>query len=802
MVKTKHGKGEKEDSMLKHHFIIYLLLFLIIGCAAYKELKPKPEISFLENGYIEILDKDKPFDLKKDKKYFIKFPCPQNENNCLVLEIWNKEVIRSYLTRIFDDGKGQIMKIPDESTYPSRLSVYSADRTTPIYFWVIEQVSQDMILNLKYRYIAQWRFKFENKHETFNKILEDNRLDRKKYDAIGIDLPAERINFEEEIKSTGEKSKNIQQVKGQLKEIEALLPQSILKSADDAYQSYLRLKSNINKELQLQDDYLTTLKILNTAADPQRKTEKYLKAIPDFLDYLHETKRFPENALSEAKRVISKRFTGISPFLRKFLLEKNDIEPLPFDPEGIKQLHTVCGKTPDAKLEETMIYIKTFNKSTEQIKSVESELNSIKTFVKKGGPWPDYKLYKEAKIRISGLSLPVTRNDLEAHKTFQSYDCTLLMLKKIKKIQEELGRLNEQYQRADYLVAQINDFKEQLDYRQIIRILKENDDLTFLLEQYPDIDQLSLNQHKKHITTAIAEKNWILAEQHLEWFHRDSYFLNYEEIQPVKKRFVLDMEDTLYTIITRLSLQNTEKLMNDHKGQLHNIDSLYSNPAFQPVYKLTFTSGTPERLNSRNEELLRKVNAFRYITFPATAIELIYQDFVSNIHNDGVTKSHAIITHGKYYQGSDKKIKNLIAECDPKIAKWLTRAKEYRKIYVVPLSSDKRSNNKYMFRLNIQIPSEAQFPAFDVDIKLPEEIAAGASKQQWYDEMNFNNKLLKNEGRFSIFTPTRENGYECKITPLQVQKTGNNILEVTFTHPAYKVFEISVMGQKPIIRKN
>ena len=65
-----------------------------------------------------------------------------------------------------------------------------------------------------------------------------------------------------------------------------------------------------------------------------------------------------------------------------------------------------------------------------------------------------------------------------------------------------------------------------------------------------------------------------------------------------------------------------------------------------------------------------------------------------------------------------------------------------------------------------------------------------------------NGKVLKNEGRFRIVAPAADNNYECQITPVQMTKDADNILEVKFKYPALKVFEVSAMAQKPIIKKN
>ena len=147
-------------------------------------------------------------------------------------------------------------------------------------------------------------------------------------------------------------------------------------------------------------------------------------------------------------------------------------------------------------------------------------------------------------------------------------------------------------------------------------------------------------------------------------------------------------------------------------------------------------------------------------------------------------------------------IKNLIAECDPYAAKWITKAKQYRKVFVLPTTSKPGGSNQYLMKINLQIPSDAKFPVYDVNVKLPMEIARHAGSKQWYKEITFNKKILKNEGRFSISAPSADTNYEMQITPLQVNKTGNNVLEIVFDYDAFKVFEVSIMAQRPIMKKN
>jgi hypothetical protein len=188
--------------------------------------------------------------------------------------------------------------------------------------------------------------------------------------------------------------------------------------------------------------------------------------------------------------------------------------------------------------------------------------------------------------------------------------------------------------------------------------------------------------------------------------------------------------------------------------------------------------------------------------FPARAVKLLFEQFIKNPDDNGVLKARAVVAHGRYYQGKDKDTKARIAECDPLTAKWIVKPKEYRRVFAIPVTDSRRGKNKYMIRLNVNIPTEAMFPVYDVNIKLPREIAANAAASQWYDAISINKSLIKNEGRFSISAPAAANDYECQVTPVQMNKDKANVLEITFTHDSFKVLPVSVMVQKPIIKKN
>jgi hypothetical protein len=232
------------------------------------------------------------------------------------------------------------------------------------------------------------------------------------------------------------------------------------------------------------------------------------------------------------------------------------------------------------------------------------------------------------------------------------------------------------------------------------------------------------------------------------------------------------------------------------------VPGLYADSAFHPVFQLTFSSAGPADLAEKKAQIQAYLDGIKYVRFPENSIKSIYREFTGNMGNRGVEKARAIVEHGKFYKGGDKQVQGLIGECDVQAPKWIVRPKEYRKLLALPVTSNGQGVNEYMFRVQLKIPSEAQFPVFDVNLKLPQEIAEKSGREQWYESITIDKKPIRNEGRFRITSPSVDNNYEALITPVQMDKEGRNILEVRFKSPGFRVFEVSAMAQVPIIRKN
>jgi hypothetical protein len=373
----------------------------------------------------------------------------------------------------------------------------------------------------------------------------------------------------------------------------------------------------------------------------------------------------------------------------------------------------------------------------------------------------------------------------------------------IQKLAAEAESRANQYRQAESVTGSVAGFLSQRDYRSALTLLKQNVGLDFLTDKFRKLDTLSVQDQDRKVRDAVANNRFPEAEGTLKQFNGDQTFLFPQNVLGMRDRMVSDLEDSLYIVVDRVSRQRVDKFLEENVDTFENIDSLYTDSVFLPAYDITFSSGSKRELYQRKADLVTHLAKLKDNEFPSKAVNLLFDKFVKNPDDNGVLRGRAIVAHGKHYKGEDEKVKAKIRECDPNSPKWIVDPKEYRRLYVLPITDNRRGgNNKYFFRINVKIPTEAQFPVYDVNIKLPKEIASNAAQTQWYEKMTMNNNLLKNEGRFSITAPTAQNDFECQITPVSMLKDKSNFLDVTFDYKAFKVFVVSVMVQKPIIKKN
>jgi hypothetical protein len=792
---------------MKIKILLLTAVLILVNCATYKQLQPKPELQNQEAGYIELKKGKKNFELKKDTKYFIAFPAPQYDYFYLIITSPQKHRFTGTFTGDFvKQQPGKL--IADETWSPDTMSVYAIDRSKPVYFWLIEQVPQKVEdLSLKYRYAPQWRFKFEHKFASYKEILAKNVVDRGAYRAIGTSMNLEGFNFTLVIDTVTRHTAELQKLQKELMALESIFPPNVVNSIDVAYLKYKKLKGELDEEIAFQTNYAAALGFFYREYQTRGNVFAFLGYTDDFIAYFSMKDKQSQNILKESKRFLQKRLAEVPSFFDQRLQTKDDAKPLDTGyfrcvAQGrMGELHSASGLTMTPEFLAVAKFMNDFDAKSKMLAGLRDSLDRITKYVKEGPNMPPDDFFNGVNVRIGALQAMVPAGIGQAYGNYQNFACAQKLNQELGAYNTDLLKQTAHYRDAESIVKQLNVLKVQREYSTMIGILKQNQQLGFLLDKYRDLDKMSIEEQAKKISTALASNAWAGAENALKKLHADQNFLD-PSMLTIKEGVVRDYEDSLYSKVERVTRSCVNKFCDSNVTTYENIDSLYTDSVFLPVHDITFSSGNRNDLIERKNALVADLAKMKDNEFPARSIKLLYEQFVKTPDDNGVLKARAIVAHGRHYTGDDKQIKDRMSEADPLLAKWITKPKEYRRVLVVPVTDNHHGKNKYVVRFNINIPTDAVFPVYDVNIKLPKEVAQNAVASQWYESISCNKNLLKNEGRFSINAPTSANGYECQITPVQMNKDETNFLEIIFNYNALKVLQVSVMVQKPIIKKN
>jgi hypothetical protein len=793
--------------------LLLSVLLIVTGCATYKQLKPKPEPSPIEQGYLELKHDAKNFELKKEKRYFIAFPGPQEDHFYLVMSMPDKKKLKTIFTSsLIDNSKyGEIIR--DETPYPDSVSAYPVDKKAPLYYWLIDNVPENLVLTLRYRYAPQWRYKFETQHATFKATLLKNRVDRKLFSSIGAGAKLEGFNFPLVIDTVSKHTLELNKVQKELLDIESIFPANILNSKDVAYQDYLTLKKDLEDEIKFQTAYKNALDFFYKESQSRTNPLDFLSKMDDFVGFFSAKDQYSEALLKEAASLMKSDLDQLPSFYNQRLGTKTDFKPLEEEFFRLKafnkigKLSELAGLAKSSDLVDLHKFLNDYQSKSVALAAVSDSMEKLNLYVKNIPQMPPDDAFRTALTRAEALQAMFPKQFDQGYGRYQSYQCAAALNQEILRLAGVLATQINQYRQAAMLVPQVNSLKFQNDYRGMLTLLKPYAQIAVLAEKYRDLDKMSINKQASAIKNSLSSGLWREAEAELKQLHTDDMFLNPMEIKGLKSTVVLDYEDTLYMKVDRLTRAKVNKFLDEKVNTLENVDSLYTDSVFLPAYNITFSSGSKADLLKRKTQLVADLAKMKDNEFPAKAIKLLFEQFIRNPDDNGVLKARAIVTHGNHYmidsaKGQDNEIRRRIAECNPHTAKWIIKPKDYRRIFALPITDNRHGKNKYMVRLNVRIPTEATFPVYDVNIKLPKEVAQNAAASQWYEEISCNKKPLKNEGRFSISAPTAVNDFECQITPVQMNKDGNNILDVVFPFSAFKPIPISIMVQKPIIKKN
>jgi hypothetical protein len=793
-----------ENSFMNIRFAVPFFLLFLAGCAAFKELEPIPPVQSAERGFIELRNDKENFLLKKNKQYFIKFPKAADTHFYITLETGAKKKLHNYFTAKFNDGEPPIIPITDEMPDQDSLSLFAIDTSTAFFCWVMDTVYQDMPLTIKYRYVPQWRYTVETKYDEYRQVLSDNKFDRSNYEAMGPQFDFSALNAKSEQERLQQKNKSLSQMNEALVKLERVFPANIASSNDTMYQRYVSLSNDTKDELRFQSDYDAVLSILQREAETKDNLSAFVERAPEFTKFLEQKERFRAPILDYMRSVYIRRLGEALAVYDAQLQKRNDLTPIELKPPfgDVEKFYIACGQQLPAEVKEVREYVSDFNQQVLGLKNAGQKYEAARLATQRKVTWPDDMYYPTLLGKIDEARSAVPEYALGKYEHYKEFATTTLLDQEIKSAVKRVSDLQGPYKRAGDIVQRINSLKGQKDYKGIVQVLRENKDLGFVLSHYPDIDELVLKSQTDKIRELIDSDDWKNAEQGLSDLMNNKDYLNLTVVAPKKAEAVRSFETQLFERVKKLTFERADVFAKKNELTLENVPALYADSALLPVYLITYSSESPGRVVQKRKAIDDYLRQLKQIRFPENSIRLIYKELIRAMHDKGVEKARAILAHSKFYKGQDKSVRNIIDECDPMIAKTVAKPKDYRRIMVLPVNDMASESNEYVFRMNVKIPSEAKFPVYDVNIKVPQEVADNAGKKQWFTEMTLNKKVIKTEGHMRVTAPTSDNEYEAQITPVQMLKDRDNIIEVRFKYPEFKLFEVSVMAQVPIIRKN
>jgi hypothetical protein len=498
------------------------------------------------------------------------------------------------------------------------------------------------------------------------------------------------------------------------------------------------------------------LDIFERERDSRGSPGAFLASAGVFAEFLRQSERYPAPIREKARLDFTRRLEETQPYYEGQLRAKKDASPIALDPpvEPVLALYSACGLQVPGAMRTLMEFVESYNVEARALENSRAKLRQLETITKSTTRWGSDSLYVEL-IAIATEArrlLPESRID-----RFPTYGAIAAS-----------------------------------------RALRDQTSLTI----GEAASYQALYQTARAFASNLNAGSWMIAETILRDLSTSEQFASYPPVEAQKRFLVARSEEEIFNRVLGETRRNVEEFIAQRQNSLDNIQALYNDPVFTPVHELTFSAGGQAELARKKAALAEYLDQAKYVRFPESAIRAIHASFTANMNDRGVEKARAIVAHSKYYRGKDAQIAQLGAEFDVEVPKLITKAKDYRRVFVLPVTDNRQGSNEYLFRLQLQIPSEAQFPVFDITIKLPEQVARNAREQQWYESITINRTPIKNEGRFRITAPTADNNYESLITPVQMDRAGRNILEVRFRHPSFRVFEISAMAQVPIIRKN
>ncbi len=780
--------------------LIFLAIIYLTGCAAYKELKPKPEIEPQINGYIELQRSGKNFELKPGKRYFISFPAPAGNEAFLVITAKESGQFRAELATDFDKKKkGVLTAVERENFNAPEIFAYPLEQNVQNFYWVIEEVHSKIKIDLTYRYTEQWRFRYEMGAAGVRSILEENRTDHGAIEAFAAQ--ARQVRPADYLQSANHKNDQLLAAQKTLQNYEKLFPAFVLYSSDPAYQDYKALSAVLEDELDFLNRYLYVLENFEALEETSGKPALFMERLAQYQSFVDKTGQAPLAAIDAFKERLEVHLDEFNEYMDRRIAGTSG-GTVGVNSTDALALYESLGRTVPTDFTEKAGFIKEYDLRFRKYEQVKEQFSDLRNAVENSTEWPSDGYFDQKRSQAARLRGDLPSAGFSAFGKYNSSSLVSGFKKDVDQLRSAINQTETDYQQAERIVPQINAARANNNFGEMIRIIRNYSNLEFLTKIYASLDQRSLQNQENQIVSALEGGQFAAAETRLRDLHSDRSFIDYNTVLKRKNELVGGLEDKLYSRVEVQSREQARQHMTEHQAEVNNVEAVYDSPKFDPVFVPQFSSGLSGNNTGRGARLAAELKNLKENEYPALSIKTLYDRFLAAKGSEAIHTARAVVKHGTYYKGNELTIKQRVGECDPWASKWISKAKEYRKIFALPVTEQPGIENEYVLRFNIKIASDAQFPTWDVYLKLPDELAKEAASKQWYTKMTLNKQELKNEGRFRITSPSAANNFQVEIGPVSTLKSGDNVLEIHFNHKTWQVFELSAMAQRPLLKKN
>jgi hypothetical protein len=578
--------------------LAFILATLIAGgCATFKELKPEPELSPVERGYVELKNDKEDFELEKDGKYFIRFPAPASPNFALVLITDAKPALRTFLTSTFAEEKTPGAPIPDENAASDSIIVYAADNSVPVNFWIIDSVSRDLHLRIRYRYVPQWRYTFENRYADLQKTLAENTVDRTIYLSIDPQSDIDRVDLQGELSRVGSHLGRVTSMKDELLRLEKVFPPNLAASGDSAYRQYIALRSRTDDELTFQEDYSAILGLFKDEKTTRGDPGAFLEKAPSFTSLLSQRQRFPQGVRAKAVAMISGRLQEVAGFLDNLIRTKQDLTPIRPSPamEVLEGLYVACDRQFPSAVESSVLFIGRFNVECAALESARAKERALAAKYHALPAQAGEAQYADLAASARGCKSALPEPQASRSERYAGVPCALMLAREIQSMGDRADDLATMYQTAASAAG------------------------------------------------AMVPGLWPRSEASLRELYDGRSVSGSAEIAAQRSSLVRRLEDQLFAAVKTSSQQRIDAFITAHQMEIDNVPALYADSAFLPVYTLTFSSQGPTEVTRRRRQIESYLEQIKYNQLPESSIKAIYASFTNDMRDRGVEKARKVL---------------------------------------------------------------------------------------------------------------------------------------------------------------